>query len=124
MGIVERVLIRHLALTVRDPEAAADFYLSSIGLDGEVRREPWGCRVELSDGFMLGLIRGEPLPGAVAGTVHFGCRLPSREEARAVRERLREAGVREVEWEDIDDYTGVKVADPDGYIVELSFDLA
>jgi catechol 2,3-dioxygenase-like lactoylglutathione lyase family enzyme len=115
------VLIRHLALTVRDPDRSAEFYLSTVGLAGEVRREPWGCRVDLNDGFMLALIRGE-LPSASVDSVHFGCPLRGREEAREVRERLRAAGVPEVEWEDADDYTGIKIADPDGYIVELSFD--
>jgi catechol 2,3-dioxygenase-like lactoylglutathione lyase family enzyme len=118
------MLIGHLALTVRDPRASADFYLSVIGLDGTTREEPWGCRLELRDGFMLALIRGEPLPPAVADAVHFGCALAGPEEARQERERLRSAGAREVEWEDADDYVGVKIVDPDGYIVELSYDVS
>jgi catechol 2,3-dioxygenase-like lactoylglutathione lyase family enzyme len=123
-GYRRDVLIRHLALTVRDPEASADFYLSVVGLDGRARREPWGRRVDLADGFMLALIRGEPSPVAAADTVHFGCLLSGRDEALQVRARLRQAGVAEVEWEDAEDYVGVKVEDPDGYIVELAFDLA
>lgn len=118
------MLIRHLALTVRDPRKSADFYLSVIGLDGDAREEPWGYRVNLRDGFMLALIRGEPLPTGLSGAVHFGCPLPRRERALEVRERLRQAGVREVEWEDSEDYVGVKVEDPDGYVVELSYDLS
>jgi catechol 2,3-dioxygenase-like lactoylglutathione lyase family enzyme len=117
------MLIRHLGLTVRDPRASADFYLTTLGLDGTAREEPWGYRVELRDGFMLALIRGEPLPGELAGTVHFGCSLPRREDAGEVRARLREAGVREVEWEDSEGYAGVKVRDPDDYVVELAYDV-
>ena len=30
----------------------------------------------------------------------------------------------ELEWEDEGDYTGVKVQDPDGYVVELAYDEA
>jgi catechol 2,3-dioxygenase-like lactoylglutathione lyase family enzyme len=118
------VLIRHLALSVRDPSASRDFYLDTVGLDGEARDELWGVRINLPDGFMLALIEGEPLPAEHADTVHFGCPLATRDEARAVRERLRRAGVTEIEWEDEGDYTGVKVRDPDGYVVELAYDEA
>jgi catechol 2,3-dioxygenase-like lactoylglutathione lyase family enzyme len=118
------VLIRHLALSVSDPRKSRDFYLDTVGLDGEARDEPWGVRITLPDGFMLALIKGEPLPAEHADTVHFGCPLASRDDARAARERLRQAGVTEIEWEDEGDYTGVKVRDPDGYVVELAYDEA
>lgn len=74
---------------------------------------------------MLALIRGDVLPPAWADRVHFGCSLETPEHAREVRARLREAGVREIEWEDAEaeeGYVGVKVADPDGYVVELYYD--
>jgi catechol 2,3-dioxygenase-like lactoylglutathione lyase family enzyme len=116
------MLIGHLALTVRDPRASADFYLSVVGLDGTAHEEPWGCRLALRDGFMLALIKGEPLPSGLASAVHFGCTLSTPDAARRERERLRSAGARELEWEDEDDYVGVKVADPDGYVVEISYD--
>jgi len=117
------VLIRHLALTVRDPRTSVDFYLTTLGLDGEAREEPWGYRVVLRDGFMLALIGGEPLPTQLAGTVHFGCSLASRADALEVRARLQNAGVREVLWEDSEGYAGVKVRDPDDYVVELAYDV-
>jgi catechol 2,3-dioxygenase-like lactoylglutathione lyase family enzyme len=117
------VLIRHLALTVRDPRTSVAFYLSTLGLEGDAREAPWGYRVDLRDGFMLALIRGEPLPTNLAGTVHFGCSLASREEALEMRARLQDAGVREVVWEDSEGYAGVKVRDPDDYVVELAYDV-
>jgi catechol 2,3-dioxygenase-like lactoylglutathione lyase family enzyme len=118
------VLIRHLALTVRDPAASRDFYLQTIGLDGEANNEPWGVRIKFSDGFMFALIQGDPPPTNAVRAVHFGCALPSRDDARALRDRLRHEGVTELEWEDEGAYTGVKVQDPDGYIVELAYDEA
>lgn len=118
------MLIRHLALNVREPHASRDFYLQTVGLDGAARDEPWGVRINLADGFMLALIDGEPIPAVATGAVHFGCRIATRDEARAVRDRLRRAGVPEIEWEDEGDYTGVKVQDPDGYVVELAYDEA
>jgi catechol 2,3-dioxygenase-like lactoylglutathione lyase family enzyme len=113
-----------LALTVRDPAASRDFYLQTIGLDGEASDEPWGVRIKFPDGFMFALIQGDPPPANAADAVHFGCALPSRADARNVRDRLRHAGVTELEWEDEGDYTGVKVRDADGYVVELAYDEA
>ncbi len=118
------MLIRHLALTVRDPDASRDFYLHTIGLDGEATDEQWGVRVKFADGFMFALIQGDPSAANAVGAVHFGCALASRGDARDLRERLRGAGVTELEWEDEGEYTGVKVQDPDGYVVELAYDEA
>lgn len=114
--------IEHLALHVRDPARSARFYLEDVGLDATATDEEWGVRVRLVDGFMLALIRGEPVPSEVVDRVHFGCALASPEAARAVRERMRRVGTREVEWCDEEGYTGVKVTDPDGYVIELSYD--
>ena len=118
------MLIRHLALNVRDPEASRDFYLQTVGLSGEASDEPWGVRVKFPDGFMLALIKGDPPDAQSVGAVHFGCALASRDEARELREQLRDAGVVELEWEDEGEYTGVKVQDPDGYVLELAYDEA
>ena len=116
------MLIRHLALTVRDPPASADFYLSVIGLDGEARLEPWGCRLVLRDGFMLALIRGEPLASRLARHRALRLRTPLPEDARLVRDRLRAAARVKSTGRTTAGYVGVKVEDPDGYVVELSYD--
>lgn len=117
------MLIRHLALTVRDVARSRDFYLGTIGLNAEAVEEPWGARLRFPDGFMFALIAGEP---AADGTdrVHFGCALASPDEARAIRRRLHDAGVPEHEWWDEDGSVSVKVRDPDGYVVELAYDPA
>jgi catechol 2,3-dioxygenase len=116
------MLITHLGLTVRDPDRSRRFYLDVLGLAGTAHAEPWGYRVDLRDGFMLALIRGEPAAAELLRTVHFGAALNSAGAAREVRGRLREHSVPEIEWEDTDDYVAVKVGDPDGYVVELSYD--
>jgi catechol 2,3-dioxygenase-like lactoylglutathione lyase family enzyme len=116
-----RVLITHLALTVRDPDRSRRFYLETLGLDGIAEPQPWGVRVDLRNGFMLALMRGEPMSGEKTA-VHFGCSLPDGATARDLRERLRIQGVPELEWGDSADYVGVKVADPDGYVVEVAYD--
>ena len=71
--------------------------------------------VTLPDGFMLALIHGDPLPTDVAGRVHFGCTLERPYAARAMRDRLRDAGVHEIEWEDTEA--------EDGYVVELYYNV-
>jgi len=116
------MLITHLGLTVRDPDRSRRFYLDVLGLDGSAYPEPWGFRVDLRDGFMLALIRGEPAGAELARTVHFGAASSSADAAREIRDRLRGHGVPEIEWEDADDYVGVKVGDPDGYVVELAYE--
>jgi catechol 2,3-dioxygenase-like lactoylglutathione lyase family enzyme len=115
------VLIRHLALTVRDPDRSRRFYLDDVGLNGTATAEPWGYRIVLHDDFMLALIQGEPSPN-VASDVHFGCALQDRDAALAIRRRMQAAGAKEVVWEDTAEYAGVKVLDPDGYVVELAYE--
>ena len=116
------MLITHLGLTVRDPDRSRRFYLDVLGLDGSAYPEPWGFRVDLRDGFMLALIRGEPAGAELVRAVHFGAALSSAGAARELRDRLRGHGVPEIEWEDADDYVGVKVSDPDGYVVEVAYE--
>ena len=52
-------------------------------------------------------------------TNHFGFQAATTNEVREARERLRAAGVEEVEWQDDDVTVRVQVLDPDGYRVEL-----
>jgi hypothetical protein len=54
--------IRHLALSVSDPQRSERFYMDKIGLAGTATVEEWGVRLRLDDGFMLALIEGAPIP--------------------------------------------------------------
>ena len=114
--------IEHLALAVPDPEASRAFYLETIGLDARAVEQEWGFELHFADGFMMALIRDEPIPTDFIERVHFGAQLAGREDVATTRERLRLAGVREVEWCDEPDYVSVKVADPDGYVIELYYE--
>ena len=115
--------IGHLALNVRDPERSRRFYLDELGLGGSATPEDWGVRLRLEDGFMLALIAGDPLPADVVGRVHFGCHLPDADAVHRARKQLGEAGVLELEWTEEASYTSVKLRDPDGYVVELAWDV-
>jgi catechol 2,3-dioxygenase-like lactoylglutathione lyase family enzyme len=115
--------VRHLALNVTDPKRSERFYIDTLGLAGTSTNEEWGVRLRLNDGFMLALIEADPLPSDVVDRVHFGCELPDRDAVYAVRARLSAAGVPELEWVEEPGYSSVKVADPDGYVVELAWDI-
>ncbi len=97
--------------------------MDKIGLAGTATVEEWGVRLRLDDGFMMALIEGDPLPSDVVDRVHFGCHLANADSVSQVRARLSAAGVPEVDWAEEDGYTSVKVRDPDGYVVELSWDI-
>jgi hypothetical protein len=76
----------------------------------------------MADGMMFALLRGDP-PLEVIDRIHFGCALPDPQSVHAVRKRLRREGVKEVEWWEEAGYTSLKVADPDGYVLEPSYDV-
>jgi hypothetical protein len=59
------------------------------------------------------------VPAGLPPTNHFGFQLESADDVRGARDRLREAGVPETEWQDSYGFVRVQVADPDGYRVEL-----
>jgi catechol 2,3-dioxygenase-like lactoylglutathione lyase family enzyme len=115
--------VRHIALTVSDAKRSERFYMDKIGLAGTATVEEWGVRLRLDDGFMMALIEGDPLPSDVVDRIHFGCHLLDADAVSRVRARLSAAGVREVDWVEEPGYTSVKVRDPDGYVVELSWDV-
>jgi catechol 2,3-dioxygenase-like lactoylglutathione lyase family enzyme len=115
--------IRHLALNVSDPARSGRFYLDTLGLAGTATPEEWGVRLRLEDGFMLALIKDDPLPADVVDRIHFGCDLADPAAVAALRARLSAAGVPEVEFVEEPGYSSVKVSDPDGYVVELAWDI-
>lgn len=115
--------ITHLALNVRDPERSRRFYVDVLGLEASADEEEWGYRVRVADGMTFALIHGEPPPPEFIDRIHFGSALPDAQAVHALRKRLREEGVEEVEWWEEEGYTSLKVADPDGYVVELSYDV-
>jgi hypothetical protein len=54
--------------------------------------------------------------------LHFGKRLESPEAVHAFRQRLAADGVQLVEEWDEPEYVSVKCRDPDGYVVEVSWE--
>src|SRR5687767_12542300 len=113
----------HLAIPVRDQHRSRRFYETYFGFGARpARRYDDGVLMLYdADGFALALGPADEPPDAPAW-MHFGVALPDRDAALALRERLAADGVELVEEWDERDYVSVKCRDPDGYIVEASWE--
>jgi catechol 2,3-dioxygenase-like lactoylglutathione lyase family enzyme len=120
--------VNHLAIPVTDQERSRAFYERYFGFGARPSRLYDDGVMMLYDaaGFSLAL-------GAVHGVhgappqhtwMHFGLHLPDREAVQALRDRLAADGVELVAEYDEPDYVSVKCRDPDGYIVEASWEPA
>jgi catechol 2,3-dioxygenase-like lactoylglutathione lyase family enzyme len=111
--------LNHVALTVTDRERSAVFYASWFGLTERVHEDEQLLILGSGDGALLALSEGPPAAAGLPRTNHFGFRVASGDEVRAARQRLRERGVPEVEWQEDGGFVRVQITDPDGYRVEL-----
>jgi catechol 2,3-dioxygenase-like lactoylglutathione lyase family enzyme len=109
--------LNHVALTVSDRERSAAFYGEHFGLTDRVHDDEHLLILGSAGGSLLALSEG-PAPADLPRTNHFGFQIDPGDVRRA-RERFREAGVPETEWQDDEGFVRVQVADPDGYRVEL-----
>ena len=112
----------HLALAVSDQERSRRFYETYLGFTAEPTPRLDGVlMLHDSEGFALAL--GETSESISLPTfLHFGTGLPTIADVRAFRDRLVADGVEIVgEWEE-PDYVSVKFRDPDGYVVEVSWE--
>ena len=106
--------LNHLHLHVAEVARSRAFYETYFGFREDVRH---GDILFVADesGFQLALAPGpvDPMPP----WWHFGFRLPSPEDVRSLRERLRDAATGE-EGDD-PDYVWFRARDPDGYLIEV-----
>ena len=117
--------MKHLALAVRDQERSRRFYETYFGFDAAPAREYDDGVLMLynADGFALALgPTAEPIE--LPHFFHFGVGVPTADDVRAFSKRLRADGVPIAEEFDEPDYVSVKCRDPDGYVVELSWEPA
>ncbi len=113
----------HLALPVADQERSRRFYEEYFGFGARpARRYDDGVLMLYNAaGFALALGPGAR-PVAPPAWMHFGVALRDRDAVLALGDRLRRDGVELVEEWDEPDYVSVKCRDPDGYIVEASWE--
>ena len=113
----------HLALAVRDQERSRRFYEAYLGFGAAGARRYEGGVLMLYDTNRFALALGEvDEPIEVPPFFHFGKELGSPDEVRAFRERLERDGVPILEWDDDPHYVSVKFPDPDGYVVQVSWE--
>jgi catechol 2,3-dioxygenase-like lactoylglutathione lyase family enzyme len=115
--------VDHLAIPVRDQERSRRFYEKYFGFGARPARRYDDGVVMLYNaaGFALALgpdVEQIPRPS----WMHFGIALPDRNAVLALRDRLAAGGVELVEEWDEPEYVSVKCRDPDGYIVEASWE--
>jgi catechol 2,3-dioxygenase-like lactoylglutathione lyase family enzyme len=113
----------HLAIPVRDQERSRRFYETYLGFGARPARRYDDGVLMLYDAAGFALALG-PAHGPVTppAWMHFGVGLPDREAVLAFRDRLLDDGVEIVEEWDEPGYVSVKCRDPDGYIVEASWE--
>jgi catechol 2,3-dioxygenase-like lactoylglutathione lyase family enzyme len=109
--------VDHLALKVSDQDRARRFYETYCGFGARPPRRYDDDTLMLydADGFALALGVREFEP-------HFGVALPDGNAVRAMAARLEAGGVEIVERWDDPDYASVKARDPDGHVVEFSWE--
>jgi catechol 2,3-dioxygenase-like lactoylglutathione lyase family enzyme len=112
------VNLYHLYLRVRDLDRAVEFYRGLFGFDGPTEWQGETFVSRNAAGFSLALTP-DPAPPEWPAGLHFGFLLESVDEARAVRERVEAAGWPLHESYDEPGFVVFKVADPDGYLVEV-----
>jgi catechol 2,3-dioxygenase-like lactoylglutathione lyase family enzyme len=110
----------HVALACRDPDRSLSFYRDVLGVEGAVRTADYGYVIATGSGIHFTLFRGEP--PAQMGDFHIGVSLVDAAAVRGARARFASLGLTEQEWWDEDGYVSVKILDPDGYIVEVSWE--
>lgn len=113
----------HLAISVSDQARSRRFYEAYFGFGAAPARRYDDGVLMLYNAASFALALGpatEPL--ARPTWMHFGIRLPSRGAVLALRARLAADGVELVENWDEPEYVSVKCRDPDGYIVEASWE--
>jgi catechol 2,3-dioxygenase-like lactoylglutathione lyase family enzyme len=115
----------HLAIPVGDQARSRRFYETYFGFGAKPARRYDDGVLMLYDaaGFSLALGPTDA-PISRPAWMHFGVRLPDRAAVLALRDRVAADGVELVGFWDEPDYVSVKCRDPDGYIVEASWEPA
>ena len=114
--------MNHLALAVSDQDRSRRFYERYLGFTAEPEPRQDGVLL-LHDAAGFSLALGETTEEiALPSFLHFGAGLASPADVRAFRDVVIADGLEVVSWTEDRDYASVKFRDPDGYVVEVSWE--
>lgn len=118
------MFVRHLALAVQDEQRSRRFYERYFGFGARpARRYPDGVLMLYDgEGFALALGPAAAVP-QLPPFFHFGFSVADRDHVHHLRDRLVADGVAIVEECDEPAYCSVKCCDPDGYVVEVAWEI-
>ena len=117
------MLLRHLALAVQDEQASRAFYERWFGFGAEPpRRYDDGTLMLYGPGDVALALGRADGPPALPSFFHFGFTLDDPAAVRELRDALARDGVEIVETAEEPGYVSVKCRDPDGYVVEASWE--
>ena len=112
----------HLALAVSDQARSIRFYTHYFEFVPEAAPREDGVRI-LHDAAGFSLALGEiDEPIVLPRFFHFGRGAASPDDVRVFRDRVEAEGLEIVDWWDEPDYVSVKFRDPDGYVIEVSWE--
>jgi catechol 2,3-dioxygenase-like lactoylglutathione lyase family enzyme len=114
--------VDHLAIPVRDQERSRRFYEAYFGFGAKPARRYDDGVLMLYNAAGFALALGLPEDIVRPSWMHFGVGLPSRDAVAALRDRVVADGMELVDEWDEPDYVSFKCRDPDGYIVEASWE--
>jgi catechol 2,3-dioxygenase-like lactoylglutathione lyase family enzyme len=114
----------HLALAVRDAERSLCFYAEVLGMVPVYREQGFVQAQTPGSRDVLVLEEGGANPGAPGGIAHFGFRLVDPDDIDAAAAAVERAGGRILQrGEFVPGEPYVFFADPDGYEVEIWYEL-
>ncbi len=108
--------LSHLQFNVSNLERSLRFYRDALGLVERMRTGPYVLLVAAGSGDFVSLSEGDPV--GAPGLGHFGLHLEADNIDSAIQ-ALQAAGGRLVAGDQYPDFPSARIADPDGYVIEI-----
>lgn len=113
--------LMHLALAVRDEDASRSFFERYFGFEVARRAEDGTLMMRNRVAFSLALGRWDD-DAKLPSFLHLGFRADSPDDVRAFASHVHDDRLEIVEESNEPDYVSVKVREPSGYVVEVSWE--